>query len=139
MKKTSQRSLLFRHNVNRTEEEWRRACSRHGRRGMRTRLRPRRRAVDRAAMRSDGNNFRQLALRREIAWDVEIVGLWECGIMRLWDYGNGARRFQFQNSIMVLRIPSHRVQQILQFDSQVRVLSCFCSPSIPQFHNFIFP
>ena len=50
MKKTSQRSLLFRHNVNRTEEEWRRACSRHGGRGMRTQLRPRRRAVDRAAV-----------------------------------------------------------------------------------------
>ena len=38
------------------------------------RLFPRRRAVDRAAMRSDGNNFRQLALRREIAWNVRVVG-----------------------------------------------------------------
>ena len=68
---------------------------------MRTQLRPRRRAVDCAAMRSDGNNFRQLALRREIAWDIGIVGLWKCGIMRLWDYGIGLRRFQFQNSVMV--------------------------------------
>ena len=73
MKKTSQRSLLFRQNVNRTEAEWRRACSSHGRRGMRTRLRPRRRAVDRAAMRSDGNNFRQLALRRKVAGDVPAI------------------------------------------------------------------
>ena len=65
------------------------------------RLFPRRRAVDRAAMRSDGNNFRQLALRRKVAGDIGIVGLWKCGIMRLWDYGIGSRRFQFQNSVMV--------------------------------------
>ena len=65
------------------------------------RLFPRRRAVDRAAMRSDWNHFRQLALRREIAWNIGIVGLWKCGIMRLWDYGIGSRRFQFQNSVMV--------------------------------------
>ena len=37
------------------------------------RLFPRRRAVDRAAMRSDRNHFRQLALRREIAWNVLVV------------------------------------------------------------------
>ena len=30
MKKTSQRSLLFRQNVNRTEADWRRVCPRHG-------------------------------------------------------------------------------------------------------------
>ena len=87
MKKTSQRSLLFRQNVGRTEADRRRGCPRHGGRGMRTQLRPRRRAVDCAAMRSDGNNFRQLALRRKVAGDIGIVGLWECGIMRLWDYG----------------------------------------------------
>ena len=74
MKQTSQRSLLFRQNVNRTESDRRRVCPRHGGRGMRTRLCPRRRAVDRAAMRSDGNHFRQLALRRKVAWDVRIVG-----------------------------------------------------------------
>ena len=74
MKQTTQRSLLFRQNVNRTEEDRRRVCPRHGGRGMRTQLRPRRRAVDCAAMRSDGNNFRQLALRREIAWNVRVVG-----------------------------------------------------------------
>ena len=34
---------------------------------------PRRRAVDRAAMRSYGNHFRQLALRRKVAGDVRIV------------------------------------------------------------------
>ena len=101
MKQTSQRSLLFRQNVNRTEEDRRRVCPRHGVRGIKTQLRPRRRAMDRAAMRSDGNNFRQLALRRKVAGDVGIVGLWKCGIMRLWDYGNGSRRFQFQNSGMV--------------------------------------
>ena len=72
--------------------------SRHGGRGMRTRLCPRRRAVDRAAMRSYGNHFRQLALRWKVAGDIGIVGLWKCGIMRLWDYGIGSRRFQFQNS-----------------------------------------
>ena len=41
MKQTSQRSLLFRQNVNRTGAEWRRVCPRQGGRGMRTRLRPR--------------------------------------------------------------------------------------------------
>ena len=35
---------------------------------------PRRRSVDRAAMRPDGNHFRQLALCREVARDVRIVG-----------------------------------------------------------------
>ena len=68
---------------------------------MRIQLRPRRRAVDRAAMRSYGNHFRQLALRRKVAGDIGIVGLWKCGIMRLWDYGIGSRRFQFQNSVTV--------------------------------------
>jgi len=74
MKQTSQRSLLFRQNVNRTEEDRRRVCPRQVGRGMRTRLRPRRRAVDRAAMRSHGNHFRQLALRRKVAGDVRVVG-----------------------------------------------------------------
>ena len=50
MKQTSQRSLLFRQNVNRTEEDRRRVCPRQGGRGMKTRLRPRRRAVDRATI-----------------------------------------------------------------------------------------
>ena len=50
MKQTSQRSLLFRQNVNRTEAEWRRVCPRHGVRGIKTQLRPRRRAMDRAAV-----------------------------------------------------------------------------------------
>ena len=100
MKQTSQRSLLFRQNVNRTEEEWRRVCPRHGGRGMRTRLRPRRRAVDRPAI---GNRhiIWQLTPCGKVAGDVGIVGLWKCGIMRLWDYGNGSRRFQFRNSVMV--------------------------------------
>ena len=101
MKKTSQRSLLFRQNVNRTESDRRRVCPRQGGRGMRTRLRPRRWSVDRAAMRSDWNHFRQLAPRRKVAGNIGIVGLWKCGIMRLWDYGIGSRRFQFQNSVMV--------------------------------------
>ena len=74
MKQTSQRSLLFRQNVNRTEEEWRRVCPRQGGRGMRTRLRPRRWSVDRATVRPDGNHFGQLALRREIAGNVRVVG-----------------------------------------------------------------
>ena len=100
MKKTSQRSLLFRQNVNRTEEEWRRACSRHGRRGMRTQLRPRRRAVDRAAI-GKWNIVWQLVSCRKVRRNIGIVGLWKCGIMRLWDYGIGSRRFQFQNSVMV--------------------------------------
>ena len=37
-------------------------------------LRPRRRAVDRAAVRSYGNHFGQLALRRKVAGDVRVVG-----------------------------------------------------------------
>ena len=74
MKKTSQRSLLFRQNVNRTVADRRRVCPRQGGRGMRTRLRPRRRAMDRAAMRSNRNHFRQLALRRKVAGDVRVVG-----------------------------------------------------------------
>ena len=57
--------------------------------------------MDRAAMRSDWNHFRQLAFRRKVAGGIGIVGLWKCGIMRLWDYGIGLRRFQFQNSIML--------------------------------------
>ena len=65
------------------------------------RLRPCRRAVDCAAMRSDWNHFRQLAPRRKVAGDIGIVGLWKCGIMRLWDYGIGSRRFQFHNSVSV--------------------------------------
>lgn len=36
-------------------------------------LRPRRRAVDCATMRSNGNNFRQLALRRKVTGDVLVV------------------------------------------------------------------
>ena len=74
MKQTSQRSLLFRQNVNRTEAEWRRGYPCHGGRGMRTRLCPRRRAVDRAAMRSYGNHFRQLALRWKVARNVRVIG-----------------------------------------------------------------
>ena len=99
MKKTSQRSLLFRQNVNRTEAEWRRGYPCHGGRGMRTRLRPRRRAVDRAAI---GNRhiIWQLTPCGKVAGDIGIVGLWKCGIMRLWNYGIGSRRFQFQNSVM---------------------------------------
>ena len=50
MKQTSQRSLLFRQNVNRTEADRRRVCPRHGVRGIKTQLRPRRRAMDRAAV-----------------------------------------------------------------------------------------
>ena len=69
MKQTSQRSLLFRQNVNRTEAEWRRVCPSQGGRGMRTRLRPRRRAVDRAAV---GN-----------------VKMWNCGSVKVWKYENG--------------------------------------------------
>ena len=63
-------------------------------------LRPRRRAVDRAAI---GNRhiIWQLTPCRKVARDIGIVGLWKCGIMRLWDYGIGSRRFQFQNSVMV--------------------------------------
>ena len=38
------------------------------------RLFPRRRAVDRAAMRPDGNHFGQLAFRRKVAGDVLVVG-----------------------------------------------------------------
>ena len=74
MKQTSQRSLLFRQNVNRTEAEWRRVCPRQGGRGMRAQLRPRRRAVDRAAMRSNRYDVGKLALCREIAWNVRVVG-----------------------------------------------------------------
>jgi len=65
------------------------------------RLLPRLRAVDRATVRPDGNHFGQLALRRKVAGNIGIVGLWKYGIMRLWDYGIGSRRFQFQNSVMV--------------------------------------
>ena len=64
-------------------------------------LRPRLRAVDRAAMRPDRDYVWQLALRWKVAGDIGIVGLWKYGIMGLWDYGIGSRRFQFQNSIMV--------------------------------------
>ena len=81
--------------------DWRRVCPCHGGRWMRTQLRPRRRSVDRAPMRSDWYHFRQLALRRKVAGDIGIVGLWKFGIMRLWDYGIGLRHFQFQNSVMV--------------------------------------
>ena len=45
--------------------------------------------MDRAAMRSDGNNFRQLALRRKVAGDIGIVGLWimwDYEIMGLWNW-----------------------------------------------------
>ena len=73
MKQTSQRSLMFRQNVNRTEEDRRRACPRQGGRGMRTRLRPRRRAVDRAAMRPYWDYVGKLALRRKVAGDVCVV------------------------------------------------------------------
>ena len=69
MKQTSQRSLLFRQNVNRTESDRRRGCPRQVGRGMRTRLRPRRRAVDRAAV---GN-----------------VKMWNCGNVKVWKYENG--------------------------------------------------
>ena len=65
MKQTSQRSLLFRQNVNRTEEDLRRVCPREGGRGMRTQLRPRRMAVDRAAI---GNNH--------IIWQLTPCGKW---------------------------------------------------------------
>jgi len=37
-------------------------------------LRPRRRAVDRAPMRSDWNHFRQLALRWKVAGNVRVIG-----------------------------------------------------------------
>ena len=67
---------------------------------MRTRLRPRRRAVDHAAI-GNGHIIWQLTPCGKVAGDVGIVGLWKCGIMRLWDYGIGSRRFQFQNSVMV--------------------------------------
>ena len=63
MKKTSQRSLLFRQNVNRTEADRRRVCPRHGGRGIKTQLRPRRRAMDRAAI---GN--------RHIIWQLTPCG-----------------------------------------------------------------
>ena len=43
---------------------------------MRAQLRPRRRAVDCAAMRSDWNHFRQLALRRKVAGNVPAI----CGV-----------------------------------------------------------
>ena len=65
------------------------------------RLCPCRRAVDRAAVRPDWDYVGKLALRRKVAGNIGIVGLWKCGIMRLWDYGIGSRRFQFQNSVMV--------------------------------------
>ena len=78
---------------------------------------PRRRAVDRAAVRSYWNDVGKLALRRNIAGDVCIVGLWKCGIMRLWDCGIGSRCFQFQNSIMVY---SHNCT-ISQLQSDVEI------------------
>ena len=71
MKKTSQRSLLFRQNVNRTEADRRRVCPRHGVRGIKTQLRPRRRAMDRAAI---GNRhiIWQLTPCGKVAGDVSI-------------------------------------------------------------------
>ena len=41
--------------------------------GMGAMLRPRRRAVDRAAMRPDGYHVGELAFRRKVAWDVRVV------------------------------------------------------------------
>ena len=45
-------------------------------RRVRRRLRPRRRAVDRAAMRPDWDYFRQLAFGRKVAGDVPAI----CGV-----------------------------------------------------------
>ena len=63
-------------------------------------LRPRRRAVDRAAI-GKWDIVWQLVSCRKVSGNIGIVGLWKCGIMRLWDYGIGLRRLQFQNSVMV--------------------------------------
>ena len=97
MKQTSQRSLLFRQNVNRTEAEWvhfldrRRVCPRQVGRGMRTRLRPRRWSVDRAAI---GNRhvIWQLTPCGKVAGDIGIVGMWDYGIMGLGTSGTGPRK-----------------------------------------------
>ena len=66
------------------------------------RLCPRRRTVDRAAVRADGDYLWKMALRRKVAGNIGIVGLWKCGdyeIMGLWNWVETFSISEFHNFI----------------------------------------
>ena len=90
MKQTSQRSLLFRQNVNRTESDRRRVCPRQVGRRMRTRLRPRRWSVDRAAI-GKWNIVWQLVSCRKVRRNVSAVGGMKTKV------GSALVRIEYQN------------------------------------------
>ena len=98
-------------------------------------LRPRRRAVYRAAMTADGDYLRKLALRGKVAGDV-IVEMWKCGIMRLWDYEIGLPLQSFSSASCGYDACCKDARQFFALSNEVVQL---CAGHIVRFTYYLKP